>query len=402
MKRTWFIGLVLILWVRGSSWSSAEESLDHVRLQLKWRHQFQFAGYYSAIEQGFFREEGLEVELLEAEVGQNAFDVVLSGDAEFGVSNSEIVQRCAEGDPLVQLAVIYQHSPLVLLSIRDYGIETLHDLVGSTLMIEPNSAELLALFRAEGIDPDQIDQVPHNFSVNALIGGEVLAISAYYSDEPFDVIQHGHAPVIFTPRAAGIDFYGDGIFTTRDQLENHPERVEGFRRATIRGWEYALAHPEETIDLILSKYSQRKSRQQLEYEAMKTEQLVQADLVPVGYMNPGRWDFIADIFHEVGLTEDRVDPSSFLYRQASPFLWRKFFVLIVGLAALCLVVSGVAWFLFRSKIRLEAAIRRKQEVEGELRRSEAFYRSFYESAPLPFLYWDRDCRIRHWNPAAER
>tara|TARA_R100000027_G_scaffold41879_4_gene31253 strand:+ start:18684 stop:19121 length:438 start_codon:yes stop_codon:yes gene_type:complete len=136
-----FCVLILVATVLGGivvSGAKEERSLDSVRLQLKWRHQFQFAGYYAAIEKGFYREEGLDVELREAKVGQDPFDVVMEGGAEFGVSNSEVVLRFAEGDPVVQLAVIYQHSPLVLTSLRDFGIETVHDLVGQTVMMEPN------------------------------------------------------------------------------------------------------------------------------------------------------------------------------------------------------------------------------------------------------------------------
>ena len=390
---------LLITWM--TSLAEGEE-LDSVRLQLKWRHQFQFAGYYAAIDQGYYREEGLEVELIEPEVGQDPFDLVLAGNAEFGVSNSEIVWRSAEGEPVVQLAVIYQHSPLVLLSIRDYGIETLHDLAGHSVMIEPNAADLLAMFRSEGIDLGEIQFLPHEFSVEPLVDGEVQAISGYVSDEPYAVEQLGLDPIIFTPRSAGIDFYGDGIFTTREQVEKHPDRVEAFRRASLRGWEYALMNPDEIIDLILNEYSQRKTRDQLEYEAMKTMQLVRADLVPVGYMNPGRWRYISEVFYENGLIEEPISPEQFLYAHDARFPWKTFFVSTMGLAAIAIVLTLLAWYLYRNKLRLEAAIRSKTEVEKKLRHSEEFYRNFYESAPLAFVIWDENFKVLRWNAAAER
>jgi ABC-type nitrate/sulfonate/bicarbonate transport system substrate-binding protein len=68
---------------------------------------------------------------------------------------------------------------------------------------------------------------------------------------------------MFSPRSAGIDFYGDNLFTSEQQISDHPERVKAFREASFRGWQYAMNHPEEVIEMILAKYSQIQSREQL-------------------------------------------------------------------------------------------------------------------------------------------
>ena len=96
--------------------------LEKVVLQLKWQHQFQFAGYYAAQEQGYYREAGLEVEIREAAPGSDPVRQVLQGEAQYGVGSSSLVLQRHRGAPVVVLAVIFQHSPLVLLSRRDSGI----------------------------------------------------------------------------------------------------------------------------------------------------------------------------------------------------------------------------------------------------------------------------------------
>lgn len=80
----------LLLAVLGATLSGAEP-LDRVTLQLKWRHQFQFAGYYAALEQGYYREAGLDVVLREAEPGHDPVETVLNGQAEFGVGTSDLM-----------------------------------------------------------------------------------------------------------------------------------------------------------------------------------------------------------------------------------------------------------------------------------------------------------------------
>lgn len=130
---------------------------EHVTLQLKWKHQFQFAGYYAAVAQGYYREAGLDVTLREAEPDKDPVEEVLQGRAEFGVGTSELALLRSQGKPVVVLAVIYQHSPLVLLARRADGVGDLQALAGQPVMIEPQSAELFAYFKNEGVDRAKLD-----------------------------------------------------------------------------------------------------------------------------------------------------------------------------------------------------------------------------------------------------
>src|SRR4030095_1717703 len=122
------IFLVVTPTVWATDWSSGVAM--PVRLQLKWRHQFQFAGFYTALEKGYYREAGFNVTIIPAAPGIDPVETVLKGEADFGVASSELVLRYAKGDPVVVLASILQHSPLALFVRRDSGIETVHDLAG--------------------------------------------------------------------------------------------------------------------------------------------------------------------------------------------------------------------------------------------------------------------------------
>src|SRR5437763_6435769 len=90
-------------------------ALDAVSLQLKWKHQFQFAGYYAALEQGFYRDAGLDVTIREGGPGIDVAETVASGKADFGVCNASVLREWSMGRRLVVLAAIFQHSPIVIL-----------------------------------------------------------------------------------------------------------------------------------------------------------------------------------------------------------------------------------------------------------------------------------------------
>ena len=345
--------------------------LEKVVLQLKWQHQFQFAGYYAAQEQGYYREAGLEVEIREATPGSDPVRQVLQGEAQYGVGSSSLVLQRHRGAPVVVLAVIFQHSPLVLLSRRDSGISSVHDLSGRRVMLERQSDELLAYLRQEGVKPEFLLQYEHSFKPQDLLSGRVDAISAYVTDEPFFLERARFPFLTFTPRSAGIDFYGDNLFTTEAEIRRHPERVAAFREASLRGWRYAMHHPEEIADLILRRYGERHGRDYLLHEAREMVPLIQPDLVEIGYMNPGRWRHIADVYASLGMLPADFSLTGFLYGpELEAKLSPNLLIGLVLLGALAAVFFGVAVQIARLNRRLRKTMADMVLVQSRLRESE--------------------------------
>ncbi len=252
MRKTWKAILILLL---GSLWVAPLGAHESVHLQLKWQHQFQFAGYYAAKEKGYYLQAGLDVEIIPSQPGEDHVQAVLRGQAEFGVGATDLLLLREQGAPLVVLAVIFQHSPLAIMTLKTAGRQSIHDLAGRRVMIEPGSSELYAYLNKEGLSADKFTLLTHDFDTDELLSGSVYAMSVYVTDEPFAVSQAGREYLLYSPRAAGIDFYGDNLFTTESLLKLKPELVKKFREASLRGWEYAMAHPEELVQLIHSRYS---------------------------------------------------------------------------------------------------------------------------------------------------
>lgn len=376
-------------------------SLQPVTLQLKWKHQFQFAGYYAAIERGYYREAGLDVRLQEAPAEGEPSDAVLNGSAEFGIGASDLVVLRSQGKPVVALAAVFQHSPLVLVALKRSGIDHVHGLAGKRVMIEPHAAELLAYLEQEDLPPSKLIQLPHRFDVAALQRGEVAAISAYSTDEPFQLRQAGLDYVTFNPRSGGIDFYGDTLYTTEAQVRTHPARVRAFVEASLRGWRYALANPGPMISLIRSKYSRRHSREHLEFEAAQMRRLIMPDVVEIGYMNPGRWARILENYAQLGMAPATTSLSGFLYeRYPKPDLTWVYFSLGGGLLLLV-----AAWGVAARYYRLHGAIHReaaeRAQAEEHLRTLESRYRVLAEHGPFPIIITRlTDGLIRYINPMA--
>ena len=280
------------------------DALDQVSMQLKWKHQFQFAGYYAALEQGFYRDAGLDVTIREGGPDTNVAEAVASGKADFGVCNASVLREWTLGRRLVVLAAIFQHSPIVVLVPRRADISSVSDLRGHTLMDSPGSDEIAAMLTREGVDYDALPRVAHAGNPRDLLAGRADAMVAYSTNEPFVLDQLGAAYRIFSPEAYGIDFYGDNLCTSETEVEERPDRAAAFRAASLKGWAYALAHKEATVDLILKSYSGKKSREALLYEADHMEILVGRDPDQIGEQDPARWQRIAATYNKLGLLTD--------------------------------------------------------------------------------------------------
>jgi diguanylate cyclase (GGDEF)-like protein len=357
--------------------------LQTVTLQLKWKHQFQFAGYYAALQQGYYREAGLEVNLIEAGPEQDSAAQVLEGRAQYGVGDSSLVLLRQQGRPVVVLAAILQHSPFVY--VASGAVDHVHALVGKRVMQEGPADELFAYLQKEGVRPEQLHFLPHNFSAADLLAGRVDAISAYSTDELFDVHASGQPFTVLTPRSAGIDFYGDNLFTTEDEIRRHPQRVKAFREASLRGWRYAMAHPQDMADLILERYSRRHSREHLLYEAAEMQRLMQMELVDIGHMYPGRWRHIAEVYRDLGMLKN-TELKGFVYDTAESPAPSRLYAALAVFAAATLVLGAVVAYLRRLNTRLRQAHAALQARVHEVEALQAQLREQALRDPLTGLF----------------
>jgi diguanylate cyclase (GGDEF)-like protein len=293
------------------------QSLEKVTLQLRWHHQFQFAGYYAAIEQGYYRDAGLDVEVIQGQPDKKPVIEVLNGNALYGVGNSEVLLSRLQGSPLVALAAIYQHSPSVLLTKKSSGISSPHDLIGrSVMMMNKNiDADFFAMFHNEGIKLDLVDIVPSSYQIDDLIDDKTEAFNSYITNEPYYLNQQGVEYTVINPRVYGIDFYSDILFTTESELANNPERVNAFREASLKGWKYAFENEQEIIELLLTKYAVNKTQSHLKFEAAEIRKLVIPDVVQIGNMNPWRWLHMASTFVDAGMVANTDELEGFDYQQ---------------------------------------------------------------------------------------
>ena len=362
--------------------------LETVTLQLKWKHQFQFAGYYAAREKGFYREVGLDVVIREAKTGTDPIKYVIDGNADYGIGTSELMLLHQQGAPVVVLAVIFQHSPLALAIPQREETVFIQSIANQSVMIEPNSTELFAYLKSEGLSKNKLNIVDHSFDIKDLLEQKVSAMSVYTTDEPYALSKAGFSYVLFKPTMGGIDFYGDNLFTTQKELNQHPNRAAAFRTASLKGWQYAMQNPEEIIQLIYKRYSKRHTLGHLRFEADKMKQLLQPNLIELGYMYVGRWLHIAKTYQEQEKLPNDYQLNDFLYYPAETIDMRQVKQWLIGISLIIIVITTIFILVLRLNRKLKA--------------SQSWLTTIIDNTPTALIIVNSKGVITQWNQCAEK
>lgn len=234
-----------------------------VRMVLQWEHQAQFAGYYMALEQGFYAAAGLDVEIIPGGAHIDPLEMVREGEAEFCTAMlSSVLAAPREAEPLVLMRQILNRSNLTLVAWKHGhdgkgSIETPQDLNATRISIwEAFSPAYMTFLRRYAVNADI---VPQYYSLSLFQRRGVDACCAMRYNEYHLLHQSGIDAAeltLFDFHTLGIDLPEDGIYTRSFFYMDHPQMCDAFARASMQGWRYTRAHPEEALNLVM-RYVER-------------------------------------------------------------------------------------------------------------------------------------------------
>lgn len=238
---------------------------DHLTLQLKWVTDAQFAGYYVALYKGFYKQENLDVTIRPGGPDINPDQVLAAGGADVAVDwmPSTLASR-EKGVPMVNIAQVFQRSGMELTCRKDSGIKTPADFKGKTLGVwfAGNEYPFLSWMAKLGYQwsgPGRdITVLKQGFNVDPLLQKQAACISTMTYNEYWQLIEAGMKPsqlIVFSYEKEGVATLEDGLYALQRSIDN-PKKLDELARfliASREGWEYAIQHQNETID-ILFKY----------------------------------------------------------------------------------------------------------------------------------------------------
>ncbi|WP_294948915.1 diguanylate cyclase [Sulfurivirga sp.] len=275
-------------------------------VQFHWKHQFEYAGFYAALQQGYYQQAGLVVTLQSLKSGSlSPIARLRRGEVTFALSNTRGIAAALQDDRLVLLANYFKRPASIFVVKPDIHMPT--DLNGRRIGMTHDKRQasvLTALLRTFNVQPKYVIKGP-NAMLAAFRRGELDAIPAYVSNEPVRLKAEGVPFNVIEPWMFGIEGMDDNLFARRDFVERHPEQVRAFLDATRRGWEYALAHPLELVETILANWNeQHKTRGDLVLESYLVRQLIMPGVYPVGQVDRARLRRVAETLLSTGLVNN--------------------------------------------------------------------------------------------------
>lgn len=228
-----------------------------IRLHFNWSVDPGFGGYYVALDQGYYTDENLDVEIIHGGPNvPNPVQVLSGGAADIGIASPLVIaQAIEEGADYVVVAARFQTTPFGMSSLPDNPIYTAADIVGKKIGGGAFDAVFLdALLTLNDLEPGSYELVPIGFDPAPLPDGQVDGIANYMVSHPVILTARGIDNVAVSYADMGMPLYGDMIFVNRSFLEENREAVVGFVRGTVKGWEKFFADPDLGFDLMFDEY----------------------------------------------------------------------------------------------------------------------------------------------------
>lgn len=244
-----------------SDTTAAGDDLTTIRVSLGWITNVEWAGFWLADSEGYFADEGLDIEWIGG--GPNApttMATVAAGDADIAMTptTGTWLSSFADGNDWTAIGTVYQDSPSALVSLASDPVESAEDLVGATVLgQEGTQVQYDAIFQRAGLEPDYTF-VPVGFDIAPLVDGQGISYTAYSTNQPIMLEeQYGMDPddyVVTMFSDLGLPLYGNVIYGDSEYVSANGDALEGFLRASLRGWEENAADPAVAAELSVNEY----------------------------------------------------------------------------------------------------------------------------------------------------
>ena len=293
------------------------KELKKVTLQLSWLNQFQFAGYYMAKEKGFYEELGLDVEIKPFEFGIDIPKDVNDGKIDFAVGRETLILERIKNPNIVALYALFQSTPLILMSTKESGINHINDFSNKRIMTtidDASEVSLKAMIASNKIKLENLTFLKHTHNIDDLINKNTDVISAYISKSPYILQEKGVEYNIFDPKKYDFDMYSDMLYTNQNLINYDLNMVLLFKKASLKGWEYAYSNFEESVDVIYDKYNtQNLEKEELLYEAKELKKLSYFKTSNLGEIRKDKMQRIYDLYNVMGLVSSAIDLDNFIF-----------------------------------------------------------------------------------------
>jgi NitT/TauT family transport system substrate-binding protein len=289
----------------------ASSGLTPVTLQTDWYPQPEHGGFYDAQIRGYYKDEGLDVRILPGGPYVNAAQQVSAGTVQFAMGSSDnTLESVGNGVPLIAVGATMQHDPQAIMVHQDSPVHSFQDLDGHAVAIRLGASTWFE-YLVKRYQLKNVREIPATYSVANFLQDPGYIQQIFVTSEPFFARQAGVPVRAMLISQAGYDPYRV-FLTSRLFLQEHPEVVGKFVRASLRGWRDYLVHPDD-VNAEIAKLNPAMSVPQMKfsYEALRDQHFITGEAAngaDLGRFDPARWTNMYQQLLDLKVIQKPFDP----------------------------------------------------------------------------------------------
>lgn len=298
-----------------TGWAAAAET--PVTFQLNWMAGGPNAGFAAAKAEGFYKAAGLDVTIVQGNGSGNTAQLVANGRAQLAYADAVAVsQLIAKGAPMKIVSTIYQSNPNAVMALKKTGIKSVQDLKGKKVGVPSGSSQttMLPLFlKSNKLTESEVTLInmPVASMVPSLLQGQVDAVLGSIDAYQIQAESQGAQLDVYRFADHGVPTVSTSIFASNDYLKEHPDIVKRFIAASLKGWSFALDHPEKTIADLKAVFPEVNEKLATAELAAITPLFCSGGAKYLGKAEDALWATSQDLLSEVKLLPAGQDPKSY-------------------------------------------------------------------------------------------
>jgi len=309
--------IAIVAVIASTGWTSAEAANTPVTFQLNWMAGGPNAGFESALAQGFYKDAGLDVTIVQGNGSANTAQLVASGRAQLAYADAvAVMQLIAKGAPMNIVATVYQSNPNALMALKKTGIKSFQDLKGKKVGVPSGSSQttmLPLLLKANNLKESDITMIdmPVSSMVPSLLQGQVDAVLGSIDAYQIQAESQGAQLDVYRFADYGVPTVSTSIFASNEYLKSNPDVVKKFVAASLKGWSFAIDHPDQAIKDVKQVFPDTNEKLATQELAAIGPLFCSGGAKYIGKAEPALWTKSQDLLAEVKLLPAGQDPKSY-------------------------------------------------------------------------------------------
>lgn len=296
----------------------------HVKFQLNWYAGGANAGFAAALEEGYYKDVGLDVKIVQGNGSATTAQLVASGQAQLAYADAvSVSQLIAKGAPMKIVATVYQSNPEEVEALTKAGITSIADLKGKKIGVPAGSAQITMLplfFEANHLKPSDVNQInmPSASMVPALLEGRVDAILGSVDDYGIQIAAQGGKYNGFMFADHGVPTVSTSIFARDSFIKDHPDTLRKFIAASLKGWTFALDHQAKAVADLKAAFPDVDTKLAAAQLAAIPPLFCSGGTQYIGKATPAHWELTQKLLSEVGLLPKDKNPQIYYTNEFLP------------------------------------------------------------------------------------